>query len=227
MAPQLVPPADRLRSSVSLAVRFLHSVVRVGRPVDLHDLESPSIKGDAALPPKNRAPVANTRRTRGTDTASTNAVASAWPASLPAVRETSRSQTKTFAGTITPGIPSVTRVDGASVWAAPDRPVAAVVTFDPYNTMTPATLRWPQRLDGLSAALPGADPDDLLYIHHPHLAVADLSGPRCGDKRLDDVRSVVVVCQNLHADLRHEVDLVLRASVHLGVAALASVALSV
>jgi hypothetical protein len=58
---------------------------------------------------------------------------------------TSRSQAKTFAGTIAPGIPSVTKVDGASVSAAPETPVAAVVKFDPYNTMARATLRWPQR----------------------------------------------------------------------------------
>src|SRR5450631_234187 len=81
--------------------------------------------------------------------------------------------------------------------------------------------------DGVGAALSGADPDNLLDILNPHLAVADPSGPRGADNRLDDVRGIVVVRQDLHADLRYEVDLVLRAAVHLGVAALASVALSV
>ena len=59
----------------------------------------------------------------------------------------------------------------------------------------------------------------------PHLAVADLAGARRLDDRLHDRVGLGVVDEHLDAHLRDEVDLVLGAAVHLGVAALAPEAL--
>jgi hypothetical protein len=55
---------------------------------------------------------------------------------------------------------------------------------------------------------------------HPHLAVADLAGAAALDDRVDDEVGAVVVDDHLDLHLRDEVDLVLRAAVGLGVAAL-------
>ena len=56
----------------------------------------------------------------------------------------------------------------------------------------------------------------------PHLAVADLAGAGRLDDGVGVRRCVIVVDEHLDADLRDEVDRVLRASIDLGVAALAS-----
>src|SRR5690606_30462858 len=75
---------------------------------------------------------------------------------------------------------------------------------------------------GLLPPLTRAHADDLVDRAHPDLAVADAPGVGCGDDRLDDGARVDVLDQHLHADLRHEVDDVLRAPVDLAVAALAA-----
>ena len=59
----------------------------------------------------------------------------------------------------------------------------------------------------------------------PDLAVADLAGSRRRHEPSTTTLRVVVVDEDLEPDLRHEVDGVLRAAVHLGVAALATEAL--
>ena len=61
--------------------------------------------------------------------------------------------------------------------------------------------------------------------HGPDLAVADGAGAGRLDDALDETGRVGVVDQDLDLDLRHELDRVLGAAVHLGVAALAAEAL--
>src|SRR4051812_21870585 len=75
------------------------------------------------------------------------------------------------------------------------------------------------------SAFPGADPDDLVDRGDPHLPVTDLPG---GGRLHDGVHhagGVELADDHLDPNLRHEVDLVLRTAVDLGVAALAAEAL--
>src|SRR6185437_12664625 len=74
-------------------------------------------------------------------------------------------------------------------------------------------------------ALSGTDPDDGLDRRHPDLAVADL--PRAGGlhDRVDHLARLRVVDQDVDPDLGHQVDDVLGAAVHLGVALLPAEAL--
>src|SRR5581483_485780 len=76
---------------------------------------------------------------------------------------------------------------------------------------------------GVGAALPGADPYHGLHRHRPDLAVADAAALRGLHHDADQVFGVLVVTEDLDAHLRHEIDLVLGAAVHLGVAALPAV----
>ena len=73
------------------------------------------------------------------------------------------------------------------------------------------------------ADLPGSDADRHLDRLDPELAVADLAGPGRVDDRVGDLLGVAVGAEHLDAHLGQEVDLVLAAAVHLGVAALATV----
>src|SRR5690606_17589803 len=79
-------------------------------------------------------------------------------------------------------------------------------------------------LQRLRPALARADPDHRVHRNGPHLAVTDLAGLRGLDDDVDHVLGVVLLGEDLQAHLRHQVDLVLRAAVDLGVAALAAVA---
>src|SRR4051812_5618481 len=86
-------------------------------------------------------------------------------------------------------------------------------------------LSAPKASECVLPALPRADPDDLVDRRHPHLAVADLTGGGGLHDRVHDAGGVVLADDDLDPDLRHEVDLVLRTAVDLGVAALAAEAL--
>jgi hypothetical protein len=88
-----------------------------------------------------------------------------------------------------------------------------------------ADARPAARADCLGAPLPGADPHQVVDGHGPHLAVADLVGAGRRHDQIDDGSGVGVIDDDLDANLGHEVDLVLRPAVHLGVAALAAEAL--
>src|SRR5205807_126443 len=80
-------------------------------------------------------------------------------------------------------------------------------------------------LDGVVAELTRADPHEALDRHGPELAVPDLPGP---GRRSDDVHDLLHLRrldEDLDLDLGHEVDLVLRATEHLALAALAAVTL--
>src|SRR5262245_35474239 len=76
------------------------------------------------------------------------------------------------------------------------------------------------RSDGIVAALAGADPDDLLDVADPHLAVADLVGAGRLHDGVAHPLDVVVAHHRLDPHLGDEVDVVLRAPVRLGVTAL-------
>src|SRR5262249_48325917 len=71
------------------------------------------------------------------------------------------------------------------------------------------------------AGLAGPDSVKAFDGHDPHLAVADLAGPSRFHDALRDARRFAVLDQDLYLDLRHEVDRVLGAAVHLGVPTLA------
>src|SRR6516225_3023373 len=77
---------------------------------------------------------------------------------------------------------------------------------------------------GSGPALAGADPYHRVHRGGPDLAIADPPGLRGLDHHADQVVGVLVVAEHLKPHLRHQVDLVLRAAVHLGVAALPAIA---
>src|SRR6476646_5929324 len=77
-------------------------------------------------------------------------------------------------------------------------------------------------LDRRVAGFAGANSVNVLEVHDEDLAVADLAGLRSGDDRLDDSVRELVANGNLYLHLRKEIDHVLRATVQLGVAALAT-----
>jgi hypothetical protein len=73
--------------------------------------------------------------------------------------------------------------------------------------------------------LAGADPHHRAHVGHPHLAVTDLPGGGGVDDGLDRSVRGLLVDDDVEADLRHQVDLVLGASVDLHVPTLATDAL--
>src|SRR5262245_47706191 len=77
-------------------------------------------------------------------------------------------------------------------------------------------------LEGVGPHLAGADPHHAIDLGDPELSVADLPRSRGLRDRVDHAVDVVVVHDDLDANLGHEVDLILRAAVHLGVPALAT-----
>src|SRR5687767_10327650 len=94
----------------------------------------------------------------------------------------------------------------------------------PPTPLTPAGGR-AHELERVVPALTGADAHDLVDRGHPHLPVADL--PRGGglDHGVHHAGGVELADDHLDADLRHEVHLVLRPAVDLGVSPLAAEAL--
>src|SRR5205823_4551428 len=82
-----------------------------------------------------------------------------------------------------------------------------------------------KKLQSLTIALAGAHPDHAFDGRHPYLAVADLPGAGHAGDGVDDSVDIALFDQDLDAGLRHEVDLVLRAPVDLGVARLPAKAL--
>src|SRR5882762_7821561 len=83
-----------------------------------------------------------------------------------------------------------------------------------------------QASKGVGPPLPGANPDHGVDGADPHLAVTDLSGTRGLD---DDIHHLVdggIIDHDLYPHLRHEVDGILGAAVHLGVTLLAAVPLN-
>src|SRR5262249_24560031 len=76
------------------------------------------------------------------------------------------------------------------------------------------------RSDRVRAGFAGSDAVDLFGRRDVDLAVADLAGPGRLEDHVHDLLDLVVVGQHLDLHLRHEVHLVLRAPVHLGVPAL-------
>src|SRR5918994_2968262 len=128
------------------------------------------------------------------------------------------------------GRPSWTRTRSTSPWGGSSRRPGRWSSHHPgrrtKDPLPPAgSCRGPGQLERVVAALAGADPDDLVDRRHPHLPVADL--PRGGglDDRVDHTGGVELADDDLDADLRDEVDLVLRTAVDLGVAPLAAEAL--
>ena len=78
-------------------------------------------------------------------------------------------------------------------------------------------------LQGFLTALARAHADHRLDGNGPDLAVTDLSGAGCPDDHVDDVVDVLVIDQDLQANLRKQLHRVLRAPVDLGVTTLAAV----
>src|SRR3954466_15997385 len=78
---------------------------------------------------------------------------------------------------------------------------------------------------GVVPAFPGPHAHDLVDRRDPDLAVTDLPGGGGLDDGVHDPRGVELADHDLDAHLRHEVDLVLRPAVDLGVAPLAAEAL--
>src|SRR3954462_5594270 len=88
------------------------------------------------------------------------------------------------------------------------------------------TSHFRMRSKGVGTPFSGAYPDHGVDGADPHLAVADLAGTRGLD---DDIHHLVdggIIDHDLNPHLRHEVDGVLSAAVHLGVTLLATVALN-
>src|SRR5687767_244076 len=94
----------------------------------------------------------------------------------------------------------------------------------PPTPLTPAGGR-SQELERVVPALTGADAHDLVDRGHPHLPVADLPGRGGLDHGVDHTGGVELADDHLDADLRHEVHLVLRPAVDLGVTPLTAEAL--
>ena len=90
-------------------------------------------------------------------------------------------------------------------------PGRRALQWEPYRRVVPA--------------LPGPDTHDLVDRGDPHLAVTDLAGRGGLDDGVHDAGGVELADDDLDADLGHEVHLVLRTAVDLGVAALAAEAL--
>src|SRR4029077_5593986 len=84
------------------------------------------------------------------------------------------------------------------------------------------SYRTARALDRRVAGFAGANSVNVLEVHDEDLAIADLAGLRSGDDRLDDSVRELVANGNLYLHLRKEIDHVLRATVQLGVAALAT-----
>src|SRR3954453_19359368 len=78
-------------------------------------------------------------------------------------------------------------------------------------------------LQGVRPPLTGADADEVVDRRRPHLAVADLAGGGGLHDDVHDVRGVVIGDHDVEAHLGHEVHLVLRTAVHLGVPLLPAV----
>src|SRR5437763_3274281 len=76
-------------------------------------------------------------------------------------------------------------------------------------------------LNGVVAHLTRAHTDHGIDRRDPHLAVTDLAGAGSLDDRVGHPLGLVVVDEDLERDLGNELDGVLGAPVHLGVAALA------
>src|SRR5688500_8369022 len=78
---------------------------------------------------------------------------------------------------------------------------------------SPAVLRDTSGSDRVVAFFAGSDSNEPIDVGHPHFAVTDLAGAGCGDDRVDDVVDLGVVGDDVQADLRDEVDLVLGSAV--------------
>src|SRR5580692_3321839 len=81
----------------------------------------------------------------------------------------------------------------------------------------------PRRSDRVRSALSRAYPDHRLDGHRPDLAVADAPGLRGLDHHADQIVGVLVLAEDLDADLRHQVYLVFGAAVDLRVPSLPAV----
>src|SRR3954454_5523673 len=79
--------------------------------------------------------------------------------------------------------------------------------------------------DGVAVALPRPDPDQRLDRRDPDLPVTDLAGAGGLDDGGHELVDVVIGHDHVDAHLRHEVDRVLGAAVHLGVTTLPAEAL--
>src|ERR1700754_1791484 len=80
-------------------------------------------------------------------------------------------------------------------------------------------------LDRVRAAFPGTHPHHRLHRADPHLAVADLAGPRGLDNGVHNLVDSGVIRDDLNPTLGHEVHRVLRTPVNLGMPPLPAVAL--
>src|SRR5690606_29279705 len=104
-----------------------------------------------------------------------------------------------------------------SLRAAAYERASSLTCCSPCSTPTPLS-------EGLRPALSRPHPDDRVDGDRPDLAVPDLACLRRLDDDVDDVLGVVLLDEDLHADLGHQVHLVLGAAVDLGVSTLAAVA---
>src|SRR6185436_20437273 len=98
---------------------------------------------------------------------------------------------------------------------APGRPGVELSVHRSRNLLTMTS-------ECVGAALAGAHPHQLVDGHAPDLAVADLPGLGRGLDDVDDTIGLIGVDEDLDARLGDEVDRVLGAAVHLGLAALAA-----
>ena len=129
-------------------------------------------------------------------------------------------------GRLTPTATRPGPTPGHDEVAGPAEPATSSSSGDvcPARTTT-VTARPAAATERFGPPLAGADPDDLLDGEDPHLAVADLAGAGRVDDGVDHLVDLGVVDEDLEPDLRHELDLVLRTPVDLGVTTLAPEAL--
>src|SRR4051794_140801 len=111
------------------------------------------------------------------------------------------------------------------VFALPFRVLTRPLPINAHGARPETTSHFRCGSKGVGPPLTGANPNYGVDGADPHLAVADLAGASGLDDDIDHLVDGGVIDNDLYTHLRHEVDGVLGASVHLGVTLLAPVAL--
>src|SRR6185437_15992944 len=93
----------------------------------------------------------------------------------------------------------------------------------PASTITRGNYRTRHPLQRVRTSLAGADSHQLVDRRGPHLAITDLPGGRRFDDDVNHIGSVLVGNDDVEANLWHEVDLILGASIDLCMPLLAAI----
>src|SRR5579884_34265 len=138
------------------------------------------------------------------------------PSVMPAPAATPDSQSSARLEYARQKVDPVSPAPDSSAWRAARKAPGEVSAAAPSGSAAAS-----EASDGVGPSLAGADPDHRLDRHDPHLAVPDLLGAPGAHDNLDHGVDVLVGDHRLQPQLGDEVDGVLGAPVHLGVAPLA------